>query len=178
MYSPIPELNRLKEFSDGAGDFFAPEFELHDFGADDGGYPDAADRLRPFALATGSGSSYALWLMDDRDDLAGLPVVFLGDEGGIHLVAPDVREFLRVLASGWTPWGSWEELTYFDAREEEDHDPCPANAGFRVWLKRHYGLDAAEDPNVTVAATKDLLWDRFAAWIGPLYPDVVNARRT
>ena len=177
MDAPIPELNRLKEFSDGAGDWIAPGFELCDFGADDGGYPDASERLRTFALASGSGSTYAVWLLDDRTDLAELPVVFLGDEGGVNLVAPTMRDFLRVLAAGWTPWGSWERLTYFDEREEDEgYDPCPANAAFRAWLKEHFGLDAVEDPNATVAATEELLWERFAAWIGPLYPDVVDAR--
>lgn len=178
MYAPIPELNLLKEFEDAVPGRCAPGFELCDFGRDDGGYPRAADRLRTFALADGSGSAYAVWLLDDRGDLATLPVVFLGDEGGINLVARDIREFLRVLASGWEPWGSWERLEYVDEREEENGGPCPGNAEFRAWLRRHFGLEAAEDPNEIVAATETELWDRFAAWIGPLHPDVVEARTT
>lgn len=176
MDAPIPELNRLKEFQDSVGDWFAPGFELCPFGADDGGYPLAADRLGTFALATGSGAAYAVWLLDEGIEPAESPVVFLGDEGGINLVARDVREFLRVLASGWTPWGSWERLMYFDERDEEGYAPCPANTEFRAWLRENYGLEAVEDPNETVAATEDALWDRFAAWVGPLYPDVVSAR--
>ncbi|MET7465682.1 hypothetical protein [Nonomuraea sp. NPDC005501] len=47
-----------------------------------------------FAQANSSGSMYAIWRKDDRADLATPPVVALGDEGGIHLVARDVRELI------------------------------------------------------------------------------------
>ncbi|MEI5033510.1 hypothetical protein RB201_13855 [Streptomyces sp. S1A(2023)] len=70
MYAPIPALNLLKEFEDGVDASFAPGFELTAFGEDDGGYPRLSDRIRPFARATGSGSTYAIWLLDDRADLA------------------------------------------------------------------------------------------------------------
>ncbi|WP_327392213.1 hypothetical protein OG533_13185 [Streptomyces sp. NBC_01186] len=176
MYTPMPELDLLREFEDSVDDWYAPGFELREFGRDDSGYPLAADRLRTFALATGSGSAYAVWLLDGRTDLATLPVVFLGDEGGINLVARNLREFFRVLASGWTPVGDWESVEYADEREDEDDDPCPANEEFRAWLRDHFGLEAAEDPNDIVDAAETELWDAFAEWIGPLYPDVVNTR--
>jgi hypothetical protein len=176
MYSPIPELNLLKDFDERVDDWYAPGFELRDFGRDPG-YPGAADRLRQFARATRSGSTYAIWLLDGRTDLAALPIVFLGDEGGINLVARNMREFFRVLASGWTPCGDWESVEYFNDRDEyEDYDPYPDNAKFREWLRRHFNLEAAEDPNDIVKATETLLGDRFAEWIGTIYPSVVNSR--
>lgn len=191
MYSPVPELNQLKEFDDSVDDWYAPGFELREFGGRASGYPRAEDRLRVFALATRSGSEYALWLRDDREDTGSLPVVFLGDEGGICLVARDVREFLRVVASGWTPCGDWEGLEYFaddeaddeaveldgtGSAEAEEWDPCPHNGEFRSWLWRHFELEAVADPNETVAEAEGELWEEFAAWIGPLYPDVVESR--
>ncbi|MET7640707.1 hypothetical protein [Streptomyces sp. NPDC005438] len=174
MYTPLPELNLLKEFEESVSDYYAPGFELVDFAHDDGGYPNLADRVRAFAQATGSGSTYAIWLLDDRTDLATLPVVLLGDEGGVNLVARDIREFLRVLASGWTPMGDWVSVDYYDERDDEDYDPCPENVAFREWLWRHFQMEAAEDPNEVVRTTEAALWDRFAEWIGPHYPDVVE----
>ncbi|MFI7287169.1 hypothetical protein ACIBRY_11040 [Streptomyces anulatus] len=182
MYAPIPALSLLKEFEDGVDDFFAPGFELIAFGEDDGGYPQLSDRIRPFAQATGSGSTYAIWLLDDRADLATLPVLLLGDEGGVHVVARDLPELLRVLASGWSPMCGWDGVDYYDEREEEDgdeeegYDPCPENSAFRAWLRDRFGLEAAEDPNTVVRAAGAELGDAFAAWIGPLIPDVVAAR--
>ncbi|MFD7746457.1 hypothetical protein ACFV2V_04825 [Streptomyces sp. NPDC059698] len=181
MYAPIAALNLLKEFEDGAHEYFAPEFELIPFGEDDGGYPQLSDRIRPFAQATGSGSTYAVWLRDGREDLATLPVLFLASEGGVHVVARDLPELLRVLASGWTPMGGWGGVHYADEREEADgdgdaYDPCPANPAFRAWLRDRFGLEAAEDPNVIVRSAADELWEPFAAWIGPLIPDAVSGR--
>ncbi|WP_324793805.1 hypothetical protein SJX93_12210 [Streptomyces cyaneofuscatus] len=99
MHPPIPLLERLREFDGGVDDFYASGFELLPSGEDDGGYPQLSDRIRPFAQANGSGSTYAIWLRDDRADLATLPVLFLGDEGGVHVVARDLPELLRVVAS-------------------------------------------------------------------------------
>ncbi|MGW6720936.1 hypothetical protein [Streptomyces sp. NPDC054995] len=181
MYAPIPALNLLKEFEDSVDDYFAPEFELIAFGDDDGGYPQLSDRIRPFAQATGSGSTYAIWLRDDRADLATLPVLFLGDEGGVHVVARDLPELLRILASGWTPMGGWDGVDYADEGEETDggeeaYDPSPANPAFRSWLRDRFDLEAAEDPNELVRAAGDELAEPFAAWIGPLIPDAVGGR--
>ncbi|MFH9762521.1 hypothetical protein ACH4MJ_28835 [Streptomyces anulatus] len=190
MYAPIPALNLLKEFEDGVEDYFAPGFELIAFGEDDGGYPQLSDRIRPFAPATGSGSTYAIWLLDDRADLATLPVLLLGDEGGVHVVARELPELLRVLASGRSPMCGWDGVDYYDEREEEDgdeekgggegdgYDPCPENPAFRAWLRDRFGLEAAEDPNAVVRAAGTELGDAFAAWIGPLVPDAVAARGT
>ncbi|NEB36155.1 hypothetical protein [Streptomyces sp. SID14515] len=182
MYAPIPALNLLKEFEDGVEDYFAPGFELIAFGEDDGGYPQLSDRIRPFAQATGSGSTYAIWLLDDRADLATLPVLLLGDEGGVHVVARDLPELLRVLASGWSPMCDWDSLDYYDEREDEEQDggdgdgyaPCPENPAFRAWLRERFGLEAAEDPNELVRSAGQELREPFAAWIGPLIPDAVG----
>lgn len=180
MYAPIPALNLLKEFEDGVDDSFAPGFELIAFGEDDGGYPRLSDRIRPFAQATGSGSTYAIWLLDDRADLATLPVLLLGDEGGVHVVARDLPELLRVLASGRSPMCGWDDVDYYDegGDEEGGYDPCPRNPAFRAWLREHFGLEAAEDPNAVVRAAGAELGNAFAAWIGPLVPDAVAARGT
>lgn len=182
MYAPTPALNLLKEFENSVEDHFAPGFELIGFGEDDGGYPRLSDRIRPFAQANGSGSTYAIWLLDDRADLATLPVLLLGDEGGVHIVARDLPELLRVLASGWSPMCGWDSLDYYDEREEADaddadgYDPCPENPAFRTWLRDRFGLEAAEDPNAVVRSAGQELWEPFAAWIGPLVPDAVGGR--
>ncbi|MDX3595705.1 hypothetical protein PV749_31745 [Streptomyces sp. ID03-2B] len=184
MRTPTPTLDLLAEFDAGVDDYYAAGFELIELGHDDGGYPQLSDHIRPFAQATGSGSTYAFWLRDDRADLATLPVLFLGDGGGVHVAARDLPELLRVLASGWEPMGGWDRLDYFDEREEEGggqdgddgdgYDPCPENPAFRAWLRDRFGLEAAEDPNEIVRAAGEELREPFTAWIGPLIPDAVG----
>ncbi|MFD5905229.1 hypothetical protein ACFV6B_18985 [Streptomyces microflavus] len=184
MHAPVPLLEQLREFDGSVDDYYAAGFELIPFGEDDGGYPRLSERIRPFAQANGSGSTYAIWLRDDRADLATLPVLLLGDEGGVHIVARDLPELLRVVASGWAPMCGWDGIDYDDEREEADGeggggwDPCPANPAFRIWLRDRLGLEAAEDPNEIVRAAGDELWDPFAAWIGPLIPDAPSSRRS
>ncbi|MFD4274199.1 hypothetical protein R2B67_23715 [Streptomyces cyaneofuscatus] len=62
--------------------------------------------------------------------------------------------------------------------EDDGWDPCPENPAFRAWLRESLGLHGAEDPNEIVRAAGDELWEPFAAWIGPLIPDVVSSRRS
>src|SRR5689334_19351679 len=88
-YSPVPELNLLKGFQDRVGfEDYAEGFGLTDYNDTSGlraGWskdPGFLARLVPFAQANGTGSFYALWRLDDRADLAGLPIVVFGDEGG------------------------------------------------------------------------------------------------
>ncbi|WP_034482749.1 hypothetical protein [Actinomadura oligospora] len=101
-YSPIPELNLLKRFADQCTDFFAPGFELREYGRgvawSDEETPEFDARVITFARATASGSTYALWRYDDDADLAALPVIFFGDEGDLYITAHGLRDLFHALA--------------------------------------------------------------------------------
>src|SRR5688572_7054759 len=103
-YSPIPELNRLRKLQKRLGfEGYSAGFGLTKFDRKKDlaiGWtkaPEFLHRLVPFAQANGTGSVYALWRVDERE-LAALPVVVLGDEGGYHVVARNIRELLALLA--------------------------------------------------------------------------------
>ncbi|MFC8943270.1 hypothetical protein ACFT1B_34865, partial [Streptomyces griseoincarnatus] len=102
-YSPIPELNLLKELEDRiSGGNISRGFFLTEFGHASGidtwsEDPEFLDGLLSFADANKSGSIYALWRIDDRADMATLPVVVFGDEGGIAVVARNLRELFLQL---------------------------------------------------------------------------------
>ncbi|MFF2507542.1 hypothetical protein ACFVTY_29785 [Streptomyces sp. NPDC058067] len=157
-YSPIPELNLLKEFQDSlGGQFFAPGFELFEYNKDVdwfcGDAPDAyLDRLIPFAYATSSGSYYALWRCDDRTDLATLPVIFFGDEGDLWVEACNLRELFHLLA--------------IEPDDPEDRARlASARQRYHVWLQQNFGLtplDNSEDVDGEVLAEYTR---RFAVWV-------------
>ena len=170
-YSPVEELNLLKEFQDRVGyENFARGFGLTEYGDVSGlvaGWSDdpaCTGRLIPFAQATGGGSFYALWRVDDRDDHATLPVVVFGDEGGEHVVARHVRELFQLL-------GFDEEISvehdnaYFYRDEDEPHADC--HDEYVTWLDRHFGLPVAKDPDAVLAAAQAEFGGRFADWIRP-----------
>ncbi|WP_039937837.1 hypothetical protein [Streptomyces himastatinicus] len=151
-YSPIPELNLLKEFQDSlGGQFFAPGFELIAYDDDldwfCGDAPEAyLERLIPFAYATSSGSFYALWRCDDRTDLAELPVIFFGDEGDLWIEARNLRELFRLLAA--------------EADDPEDRDRvAPARERYLAWLDQNFGTGDAEREVLAEYAR------RFADWV-------------
>ena len=166
VFSPIPELNLLKEFYDAQDDFFANGFEMYTYGEE------IEEGLISFAQANGSGSLYGIWRKDDREDLATLPVVAMGDEGGVHVVARDFREFLRLLASlpaDCEPWIDWES---FGLRECDWDEPVE-NERFLAWLKETFDITPADDWETIVNNAGAELGKEWAAWIHPIMHDAV-----
>ncbi len=171
-FSPLPELNLLKKFYDAQDDFFAHGFEMYEYGAEfyEDPEPQLAERLTYFAQANGSGSMYGIWRKDEGADLATLPVVAMGDEGGLHIVARDFREFLRLLAS--IPPDCEPDIDWagFGVR---DCDEPVANAPYLAWLEETFDLTPTEDWETIVNRAQAELEKDWAAWLHPVLPDAV-----
>ncbi|MCP2169716.1 hypothetical protein [Goodfellowiella coeruleoviolacea] len=181
-YSPVPELNLLKELQDRiGGENISTGFDLAEFGATTGidtwsKDPEFLDSFRSFAYANASGSKYALWRIDDRADLADLPVVVFGDEGGIGLVARNLRELFQQLACDKALYvGDYD--AGFDDEDDDDSDDeaelseYDRHAEYLDWLARHFGLAPAADPNDLVVAAEKEFAVRFANWVGRFVAD-------
>ncbi|MEU6223140.1 hypothetical protein [Streptomyces sp. NPDC047042] len=172
-YSPVEELNLLKAFQDRVGyENFAQGFGLTEYGEVSGLLawsedPEFTGRLIPFAQATGGGSFYALWRLDDREDQATLPVVVFGDEGGEHVVARNIRELFQLLGFDEEISVDHEEA-YFYRDENEPH--TDGHDEYVAWLDEHFGLLPAKDPDAVLAAAQAESGGRFADWIRPFLP--------
>lgn len=170
MYSPVPELNELRELQDRFG-FLSYAFELIRFGdpreieAGLSSDPDFVGRLTAFAYANGSGATYAFWRCNDRHDLASSPVVFFGDDGGEFVVARNLRELLQILGFDAEIYVRDDELV-FDRNDERSG----GHEEFVTWLQTHLGLMPAEDPGQIVAAAQAELGQSFAEWAGRYLP--------
>jgi hypothetical protein len=167
-YSPVPELNLLKEFQDRVGyEQYADGFGLDDWNDTSGleaGWskdPDFLSRLLPFARATGGGSFYALWRLDDREELATLPVAVFGDEGGEHIIARDVRELFQLLGFDSEISVSWDSVSFY---RDEDDEHSDHHDDYVAWLDQHFGLAPADDPEAVVEAADDEFGRRFESW--------------
>jgi hypothetical protein len=174
-YSPVPELNLLKAFQDEAGfEAYAEGFGLTDYNDTSGlaaGWskePKFLDRLVPFAQANGTGSMYVLWRLDDREDLATLPVVVFGDEGGQHVVARNLRELFQLLGYDSEIYVDWDDAFY--SRDDED-EYRPAHDDYVAWLDSTLGLTPADEPSAIVAAAQAEFGERFATWTRTFLPD-------
>ncbi|WP_197686048.1 hypothetical protein [Actinoplanes derwentensis] len=164
----IPELRLLQEFQDRAGyGGYSECFGLDDFNDTSGlssGWsedPEFLSRLIPFATATGGGSFYAFWRADDREDLATLPVVVFGDEGGEHVVAGDLRGLLRLLTFDTEPCVDHGQVFFYRLEDEEHSD---SHEEFVAWLGTHFGLAAVDDPEEIIDAAQAEWGERFATW--------------
>lgn len=169
-YSPIPELNLLKEFYDQQP-ALSDGFEMYAYGQPDDVFvhwldmsgsqdPELAGhlaRLVPFAQASGSGSVYALWRCDDRDDLGTLPVIRFGDEGDLDVVACGLRDLFRLLAV--------DDEWYMLDDGEDDEERSIDHADYLVWLRRTFGLTRPDDPRAIIDAATAEYGHRFADWL-------------
>lgn len=157
VYSPIPELNLLKEFEDRIGRvWYSAGFELREYGVNAGLHtwsedPEFLDGFIPFALATRSGSHYALWRCDDRTDLATLPVVFVGDDGDLYIVARNLLELFQLLTID-------DETLNPDLVEQHTE----GHQEYLTWLNETFGL-RPPDLDALRAGLKEP-YEQFETW--------------
>lgn len=172
--SPVPELNLLSELQKRlGGEFISDGFELIEFGEPQhdswSDAPEFVDAFLPFAQATGSGSFYAFWRLDDRANLATLPIAAFGDEGGIHLTGRHLRDLFCQLASDRplsVDWGDAYFAEYEGYHREREGAP-QAHQSYVAWLKQHFDLGPVNDPNDLIKAALDEYGAQFETWIRP-----------
>jgi hypothetical protein len=169
-YSVPPELEKLLAFQEGVAEFgqYSEGFGL--LRDDKGGLQSWSDdsaflsRLLPFAAADGSGSFYALWANAESDDCGSFPVIAFGGEGGMHVVAEDVRGLLRILALDAEPMISLGGVGYYkdDAAHSAHHD------AYLRWMSE-LGLSPAQAPMAIVEAAQAKYQAAFEAWSAQYY---------
>lgn len=119
--------------------------------------------LLPIATANGTGSVYAFWLDGSSKDLAKVPVVIFGDEGGYFVVAENLRGLLAILAadaepSVYPPVDDPGHVSFME-RGKSRH------AGrFRKWLATELGIKPIK-PDKIVKQAQAKLQKKFEAWV-------------
>lgn len=111
-----------------------------------------------FATATAGGSTYAIWVINENLDKC--PVVVFGDEGGIHPVAKNTENFLRLLSYDVEITVGWDSAYFYKGewREEESE----YREVFVQWLKENLRLDPVttdEEANLILKAASDQFAD-------------------
>lgn len=119
------------------------------------------DALMPFASANGTGSCYALWNDGTSSDLAKMPVVVFGDEGGCFVIAENVRGLLEVLSADIEP-SVWPDSVDFDGENVERSERI---AEFKKWLKAEFQITPVKDPSRPVKRAQARLGKAFSTWV-------------
>lgn len=148
---PLPlGVRTLCDFLDQNGYPISGCFEISTIGDDDmaAWFPNDTEMQHRFAVfGRGStGSVYALWLHDGNDPNSA-PVVVLGSEGDLLVLATDCLEFCRLLGCGYDEL-EWDDLT----------KPSPSSDAaqpLRDWLTERLNLDCPSVGSAIVSAARE-----------------------
>lgn len=130
--------------------------------------PEFLSGLFPFAVANGSGSSYALWRRDPQAPIEAWPVVLLGDEGGEWIVARDLAEMLAITSADIEPQTISDSVYFFQDDEEEEAAPGTHVDAYRNWLAAR-GIAVLSDPAPVVETAQAALQAEFDQWKGRFF---------
>jgi hypothetical protein len=151
------DLLKLFEFqSQFGGESFSESFYLYAFNSKTGlktwsENEEFYNSFIEFATANGSGSSYAYWLIDN--DLNNCPIVVFGDEGGIHVVAENTQDFIRLLTYDTEISVDHENIYFY--KDEEEYEESENKEEFVNWTKENFGLHAVETEEETELIIKN-----------------------
>lgn len=172
----IPEeLINLVNFQNSIGDDenFSDQFYIgRDYSDKSGikGYSDDEEfttLVIEFAMADGTGSTYAFWVVDKNENLAEAPILAFGSEGGIHIVAKNIKELLEILTFDVEPSIGWDEIYFY--KDEDDYEPSEKIEEYRSWVLENYGIEITEDPDEIVKKAQKIYEDKFQNWLKKYY---------
>ena len=134
------------------------------------------ERLIIFANADGTGAKYAFWVNNIEKSLEESPIIVIGSEGHIQVVAKNIKELLQLLSFG--PEGM-DGSFYKDLDDFEE----PENASeFREWMKSELNIqpikdidveDSEEVNDIINQAVKEF-GDPFREWMMSLNPQYAS----
>jgi len=172
----IPEeLTELVKFQDSIADDenFADQFYIgRDYSDKSGisGYSDDegfTGSIIEFAMADGSGSTYAFWVRNNDKNLSEAPVLAFGSEGGIHIVARNIRELLQILTFDVEPAIGWDDIYYY--KDEDEYEPTEKTEEYKKWVLEKYGIETTENPDEIVKNAQETYDEEFRNWLKTYY---------
>ncbi|MBZ4036771.1 hypothetical protein K6T82_18520 [Flavobacterium sp. 17A] len=129
------------------------------------------EKLMPFAQANGSGSMYVLWNNESGNSLNELPVIVFGDEGGYHVVAKNIFEFMRLLTFDTEISVDHEEVYFY--KDEEDYEESEGLQEYKNWIKENFDLEPVNDDEATsiLEEAQNEYKADFDKWVSQYYSE-------
>lgn len=152
FYLDVDDKGLFKGFCDPRGERIASGAKVKKFLA----------QLLPIATATGTGSVYAAWNRAGSKTVEDMPVLVFGDEGGVHVVAENLRELLAIVGADVEPMVDSDDVSYYRAK---DHEPSPEFEAFRSWLSSTAGVKPAKSPDAVVKRARKRYGDELVRWL-------------
>jgi tetratricopeptide (TPR) repeat protein len=153
------------------------EFFYYAFSGDAAVNAKVADSFLPLANIDGTGGSIAFWVHDrNNTDLENAPIVALGSEGHIGLVAKNLKDLLFMMSLGVE--GMDGEYSQYDSSEE--YYRRPGFMAYREWLKETMHIEPLKEWKIWGTPKKietlhdevvSLYKEKFFAWLYRYIPD-------
>jgi hypothetical protein len=118
--------------------------------------------LSPIGAATGTGSVYAVWDDGASKKVEDMPIVVFGDEGGVHVVAENLKDLLTIVAADVEPMVDWDGVSYFKTPDDE---PSPEIGAYRAWLAENVGVRSVPKPDAIVKKATKRYRGAFEKWM-------------
>ena len=166
------ELEKLIEFSSkiSENDFYSNGFYIQPYGRGGletwSGEEEFLNNLIPFASANSSGSIYAIWI-NKGNSLSQLPIVVFGDEGGFHVVAKNILDFLHLLTYDTEITVNENEVKF--NKEKDKYKESKNLSKYLMWIKENLNLVQIEDPETIIKTAQDKYQKIFVNWVKKYY---------
>ena len=171
------ELIELVNFQNSIGDDenFSHEFYIGRDYSDKSGIDGVSNdkeftnSIIEFAMADGSGSTYAFWIRNKNENLSEAPILAFGSEGGIHIVAQNIRELLEILTFDADPSIGWDEVYFY--KDEDDYEPTDKTEEYKSWVLEKFAIKATDDADEIVKNAQEVYEDEFQNWLKIYYKE-------
>lgn len=178
-----PDLQKFIDFADDNYGFWA-EFSIPD-NADSfmkpwvGDHPNFEAINKAFivlGVADGTGGYFSFWDDNTGKSLDEMPIVILGSEGELPLVASNFKDLMRLMTTG-DEMSTYESEVWVSAEDVGIY-----NKKYALWLKDEFGLETiktVKEANGIIAEAIRLHGEAFEVWVqANLDPNYVIAERT
>lgn len=135
------------------------------------------ERIHIFANANGSGSEYAFWQHTDDTSLENAPIVVLGDEGGIHVVAQNFKEWLSLLTLDCEITALPDDAYFYQMTDKEKAEynwqPSEYAGAYQEWASGEQGLGNVdvERANMIIQNAQARYGDEFSVWCNQFFDE-------
>jgi hypothetical protein len=120
------------------------------------------NRLYPFAQANGSGSFYCIWDDGSGRKLREMPIIVFGDEGGIHVIAENCEELLKILSFDVEVSVDHDSAYYY--KSDEYYSESDDRTAFLAYIKADYNIEPITDAQPIIDKAQALHKEKFDAW--------------
>lgn len=122
-----------------------------------------------FGDSDGTGSTYAFWRPNKDFSLDDCPIIWLGSEGDVEVVALHFDDFLRLLTTDEISAGTGDFVEPLP--KSHYYGKSPRADEYRDWLKKEFGLDPVISDREIALPAKAKYGQLFKEWFSHYCPD-------